>query len=254
MSFLLTFGSVSLDGVVSLTQRLEKRVWIERFPRRQGAIINRIPFEAERIVQIEYDVDKASESALTAYLDSLRKVFHFGQSQLIARNDNRRLNCVNTIFTESYQAGHTPAVRAFGQMEFRAADPHWYASGPSSTGPSGTTGFTIGSTNVGGVETPVDMRITARGANAVGVALFVENTTIGARCNWTGNIAQDADLIINTTGERFEVTSGGANAIGGFSGSNILFSIPGDNNWTFGVTAGTYATFDVIISWTPRWI
>ncbi len=244
----LTFAGMALDGVTEFTPEQPKRVSIERFPRRHGAIVPKTPFKAEKTIAMVFTVDKASEAALKAYLDALGAVLAAGEGQLFLRDDNRFIRCVNTVWSHSYRASEMPATRASGRIEMVAADPFWYDGGGEKTQAHhgvAASPETFAATNNGGATTPPRMEIKAVGADKTGT-FKLTNTTMGIYIQYVGTILNGSSLVFDSSA--YTVSNGGVNGLKDYTGS-FWDLLTGANNIEYSGPTGV----DIDIFWTERW-
>lgn len=250
MSYQVSFGGIVLDGIARWEETMQSRVAVDTFPRRQGGIVPSVPFKSPKQGRFNFVIYKDSESALLAYIDSLKRTLEEGIGQIILRDDSRYLRAVKTNFGIAHDVTQMPSQVATGFVEFVAGDPFWY----SSAGEQTTTESNVASsphafsaTNDGGALTPIRIEIKALTVDKTGT-FKLTNTTIGLVCQYTGTVLADQTLLIDCAASPFVVQNGGTNGLKDFAGS-FLSLVAGLNNFSYDGPTGV----DVTLSWTERW-
>lgn len=246
MAFQIKFAGLTLNNLEDWSEDLPSRVNPETFPRRQGAIVQPVPFVAPRQIRVSGTVDKETESDLKTYFRTLGASLHNGIGELYLRDDSVFLNAVKSGYGYSYSAKEKPSTRGKYFIDFIAGDPYWYSATPSSDTQSNVSSspHTFSVDNDGGTLTPIAFSIEALGADKTGTFKLTD-TTHGLSFSWTGTIEADQLLTIDTGTKR--VLNGGGNGIAGFTGSFFLLVV-GTNNFSYEGPTGV----DLVTTWTHR--
>jgi hypothetical protein len=127
MPFQIKFAAFTLDGLTDWSEEVSSRTSPERFPRRQGAVVEPVPFLSERTIRVTGIVDKSNESALVTYLKNVGVKLHNGVAPLYLRDDQTYINAVKTNYGYSFKAGEAAHLRAKYFIDFCCGDPYWYS-------------------------------------------------------------------------------------------------------------------------------
>lgn len=247
MPFQIKFAAMTLDGLTDWSEEVSSRVSPERFPRRQGAVLEPVPFLSERSIRVSGFVDKSTEAALVTYLKDVGAKLHNGTAPLYLRDDATYINAVKTNYGYSFKAGEAAHLRAKYFIDFVAGDPYWYSetvnTSTQTNVASSPHSFSV--TNTGGEATPVKIDITALSVDKTGT-FKLTNTTNGLSASYGGTITAGQVLTIDCA--TLKVVNSGANGLPGFSGSFWMLVI-GTNNVTYEGPTGV----TIVVSWTNRW-
>src|SRR5262245_48399323 len=150
--FQIKFAGLTLDGAAEWPEEIPSRATPDRFARRQGAIIESVPFLAERRIKVQGEVSTSTESALKNYLTSLGAKLHAGVNKLYLRDDGRYINAVKGNYGYSYRGNEAASIHAKYFIEFIAGDPYWYSDTQETSTQSNVSAspFSFALTNTGG--------------------------------------------------------------------------------------------------------
>lgn len=139
--------------------------------------------------------------------------------------------------------GGTGEAAATVDVQWKAADPHWYSNvtGEQTVGPI-TSAATGHLDNVGGAPTPMGITVQATAAVAGGFIITVGGETI----QYNGALVNGDVIFIDT--DAWVMTKNGGNAIGAWSGSFPMLQ-PGNQDLTV-----NKAGLNVTVNFTPRWL